>query len=719
MAFTAYFCTSDTPWIGGNGLLGIGWVAPDTGVFSVSITGVTALGASFNYSTTTTVNTGNVNGSYAYGKALKAGTYTVVVTEFSTSITQSFSFVISDYPEVFTVNCTPVQPSCSQTTGYVSFGYDTGQFSTMQYCVHEKFAITIPSNCNCGAGNFSINKGQITTSCLLTPGIYQVFLENNSVGCSFNIPGHQPFGIGGIANSGYCEFTINPPSQVPLNITASSVDTICNTSVGTITIDTIDGTGPYSFSWTGPNGFVSTNQNLSGLEAGAYTLVVTDANGCTGTITITIASLPDQNGCGGNPITCYKFVNCDPDCFGTSVIYVTGADVSPLLGYVVNGLQIEGEVIDPTDCWTVEETDPSESEPEVLPCYTDFDIGNRTFLRNCTITINGTNIYAGNPIQSNTTAFVSTFIGPGGASGGFVPTAGSTPTMFSLCAPSWTYSNANLTVGYEWFDSILKNWIPVQITVLLGTGSPAKGCYAAQNFQGYNTVFSTCELCKPVECPVEPPYVRIIQDPVKIFYQIREPKCDITATKQFATAYSNMIKKIKYGIADCCSGLNIAETWVNKQISDLQATIIPGYNCRSLPMDGCAWLPLQGCELLVSPTDGTSILVIAGEDLVYAKLVMLLNDGKAYLNQPLDPNNYQRAIGFTTMDVQMNHSTRVLVNGIITNPAWSLVTGAIYYAAPNGNITTAVPNTGISQAIGIAINPTTLFVDIKQPNILC
>jgi hypothetical protein len=41
------------------------------------------------------------------------------------------------------------------------------------------------------------------------------------------------------------------------------------------------GTPPYSYSWTGPNGFSSDEQNLTGLSAGAYSVTVTDANGCS------------------------------------------------------------------------------------------------------------------------------------------------------------------------------------------------------------------------------------------------------------------------------------------------------------------------------------------------------------------------------------------------------------------------------------------------------
>ena len=40
------------------------------------------------------------------------------------------------------------------------------------------------------------------------------------------------------------------------------------------------GTMPYTYAWTGPNGFTATTEDISDLEAGTYTVVVTDANGC-------------------------------------------------------------------------------------------------------------------------------------------------------------------------------------------------------------------------------------------------------------------------------------------------------------------------------------------------------------------------------------------------------------------------------------------------------
>lgn len=47
-----------------------------------------------------------------------------------------------------------------------------------------------------------------------------------------------------------------------------------------ITVEVEGGTSPYSFDWSGPNGFTSSDESLSGVTAGSYDLTVTDANGC-------------------------------------------------------------------------------------------------------------------------------------------------------------------------------------------------------------------------------------------------------------------------------------------------------------------------------------------------------------------------------------------------------------------------------------------------------
>ncbi|MEY3564005.1 MAG: hypothetical protein RJA23_175, partial [Bacteroidota bacterium] len=76
------------------------------------------------------------------------------------------------------------------------------------------------------------------------------------------------------------EQTISAPTGLAL--TQNKVDNVCaQGATGSITITPTGGNGAYSFTWTGPNGFTSTNQNLSELASGTYQVTVTEANGCT------------------------------------------------------------------------------------------------------------------------------------------------------------------------------------------------------------------------------------------------------------------------------------------------------------------------------------------------------------------------------------------------------------------------------------------------------
>jgi gliding motility-associated-like protein len=84
-------------------------------------------------------------------------------------------------------------------------------------------------------------------------------------------------------------YTILEPSLLQLSL-ESQVNILCYGSyTGGININTIGGrvaeTSPgifnYNYRWTGPNGFISYNKNVTNLAAGSYKLVVTDNSGCT------------------------------------------------------------------------------------------------------------------------------------------------------------------------------------------------------------------------------------------------------------------------------------------------------------------------------------------------------------------------------------------------------------------------------------------------------
>lgn len=97
--------------------------------------------------------------------------------------------------------------------------------------------------------------------------------------------------------------TITEPP--PIQVSISGADATCGLLNGTASASVNGGTPGYSYNWT-PSG--GTNSNASGLDAGIYTIEVTDLNGCIQRANITLTnSLP--------PVTS-SAVTSNVDCFG-------------------------------------------------------------------------------------------------------------------------------------------------------------------------------------------------------------------------------------------------------------------------------------------------------------------------------------------------------------------------------------------------------------------
>ncbi|WP_178984077.1 PKD domain-containing protein [Winogradskyella helgolandensis] len=84
------------------------------------------------------------------------------------------------------------------------------------------------------------------------------------------------------------DFNVEEPDELQVTLD-SKTDVLCfGNATGIISVNVIGGRTDYTYAWTGPNSFSSTNQNIDTLIAGIYNLTVTDNSGCTDTLEVEI-----------------------------------------------------------------------------------------------------------------------------------------------------------------------------------------------------------------------------------------------------------------------------------------------------------------------------------------------------------------------------------------------------------------------------------------------
>ena len=109
-------------------------------------------------------------------------------------------------------------------------------------------------------------------------------------------------------------FTIVEPPLLKVTLDAQT-NVICfGGATGAIAITTVGGRPNYKYAWTGPNGFVSTNQNIDNLIAGTYKVVVTDSSGCWDTDVYNISQ---------NAEIAIQFTATEIECYGNNDASIT------------------------------------------------------------------------------------------------------------------------------------------------------------------------------------------------------------------------------------------------------------------------------------------------------------------------------------------------------------------------------------------------------------
>lgn len=189
------------------------------------------------------------------------------------------------------VTVAPCMDVCLESNGDLTVNGGTGPFEWSEWVPGGSTPITNQSECeSCGYTWFFGNclDGVMPVTSCNTPAGYQVFATGTTVTPSSNFPIQ-------VEDANNNIITLNDLNGIPacgacptITIGLSNVNDIsCNgLSDGSATALASGGVGPYTYDWN-PGSLSGANQST--LNAGNYTVLATDLNGCTGTTNFSIS----------------------------------------------------------------------------------------------------------------------------------------------------------------------------------------------------------------------------------------------------------------------------------------------------------------------------------------------------------------------------------------------------------------------------------------------
>jgi hypothetical protein len=255
---------------------------------SVTLTASPATGVSYLWSNGATTGSTSVN---------NAGTYSVTVTSLASGCTATASTLVDGNTDIPAVNAGP---------------------DVTVNCINPSATLTAVAN-----GSLLWSTGATSNSITVNPNVTTIYsvTVTASNGCTA---------------SDQVTVTANKVTPVA-NLTANGNNCITNNSQ--LFGSASSGMAPYTFSYSGPNGFTSTDQNPLITDNGTYTLTVTDVNGCTDTESIIIFT----------EFTPFVIVITSEICVGETVTLTASGGISYQWGQNANNQTTPAIQVSPTE----------------------------------------------------------------------------------------------------------------------------------------------------------------------------------------------------------------------------------------------------------------------------------------------------------------------------------------------------------------------------------